>query len=154
MLRRALNGLIAGAAGSATLNVITYLDMLGRARPSSSVPADTAQAIAGTAGVDLAAEDESGTQARRTAAGALMGYGAGLGVGTLYGIVEDAVPDLPLPIAGGVLGVAAMMASDVPATLTGATDPREWTPQSWMADIVPHLGYGLATVAVYRTLRG
>lgn len=154
MLRRAFHGLIAGAAGSATLNIITYLDMLGRARPSSSVPADTAQAIAETAGVELSADDESSTQARRTAAGSLMGYGAGLGVGTLYGVVEDAVPDLPLPIAGAMLGAAAMLASDVPATVTGSTDPGDWTPQSWMADIVPHLGYGLATVAVYRTLRG
>lgn len=30
-----------------------------------------------------------------------------------------------------------------------ATDPREWEPSSWLADIVPHMIYGMATVAVY-----
>ena len=153
MLDRAINGLIAGAVGTALLNVTTYLDMLIRARPSSSVPAQTAERLTDLGDVSLAGKDEE-TKPRRTAAGALMGYVAGLGIGTAYGLTEDAVPDLPLPLSAGIVGIAAMVASDLPATASGATDPRKWNVGSWLADIVPHFAYGLGTVAVYRLLRG
>lgn len=154
MLRRTLLGMAAGAAGTAILNLITYLDMLVRGRPSSSVPAETVSRIADEADVEIEGEGRPATQSRRTAAGALTGYGSGLAIGAFYGAVEDAVPDLPAPISGALLGAAAMAASDVPATMTGATDPRKWGTAGWLADIVPHLGYGVATVAVYRALRG
>jgi hypothetical protein len=152
MTQRALFGLMAGAAGTAVLNFITYLDMLIRGRPSSSVPATTAERLADEVGVDLQGDAEA-TQNRRTAAGALLGYGAGLGIGAVYGIAEGPLPDLPLPLSGVIVAVAAMAASDLPATATGATDPRRWGRAAWFSDLVPHLGYGLATVAVYRFLR-
>lgn len=150
-MERIVNGLIAGAAGTAALNAVTYLDMLARGRPSSSVPADTVHRLVDTVGVEFGQDDEG--QARRTAAGALMGYGAGLGIGGLYGLLEGGVRDLPLPVSGALVGLAAMAGSDVPATVTGATDPRRWSPASWLADLVPHFVYGMATVAVYRALR-
>lgn len=153
MIERALKGLAAGAAGTAVLNLITYLDMLVRARSASSVPAETATKLANRVGLELSAGEEQSTQSRRTAAGALLGYGAGLGIGAGYAILEEGVPDLPAPVSGILLGAAAMAASDVPATATGATDPRSWGRAGWLADIVPHLGYGLATVVVYRALR-
>ncbi len=153
MLQRALYGLIAGAAATAVLNLVTYGDMLLRGRPSSSVPTRTAEKLAEEAELDLQGSDQP-TKSRRTAAGALLGYGAGVGIGSAYGAAEDAVPDLPLPLSGAIVGAAAMAASDLPATLTGATDPRKWSRSGWLADIVPHLAYGLTVVAVYRTLRG
>ncbi len=149
-MERIIKGLIAGAAGTAALNAVTYLDMLTRGRPSSSVPADTADRLADSVGVEFGDEDEG--QARRTAAGALMGYGAGLGIGALYGALEGRTRDLPRPVSAVLVGLAAMAGSDVPATMTGATDPRRWNATSWLADLVPHLVYGAATVAVYRAL--
>lgn len=150
-MERLVNGLIASGAGTAALNAVTYLDMLARGRPSSSVPADTVDRLVDTVGVEFGQDDEG--QARRTAAGALMGYGAGLGIGGLYGVLEGGVRDLPLPVSGALVGLAAMAGSDVPATVTGAIDPRRWSPTSWLADLVPHFVYGVATVAVYRALR-
>lgn len=152
MLRRIVFGMIAGAAGSAVLNFITYADMLIRGRPSSTVPAETAARMADTVGVDLGGREQA-AESRRTAAGALLGYGAGIGVGALYGVVERRLPGLPLPLSAALVGAAAMAASDVPATASGATDPRKWGASGWLADVVPHLGYGLATVAVHRALR-
>ncbi len=149
----AILGLAAGAAGTAVINLMTYLDMFVRARPSSSVPAETATRLAQSAGMRLAADDTQTTRSRRTAAGSLLGYGAGLGLGAAYGLAERTLPDLPLPVSGALLGVVAMAATDVPATATGATDPLTWGPSGWLADLLPHLGYGIATVAVYRALR-
>jgi hypothetical protein len=153
MLKRALWGAAAGAAGTAVLNLITYVDMLVRARPASSVPADTADRLANRAGIQLEADDAESTQNRRTAAGALLGFGAGIGLGAAYGVVEKAIPDMPAPISGAFVGLAAMAASDVPATVIGATDPLTWDAAGWLADLAPHYGYGLATVLVYRALR-
>jgi hypothetical protein len=153
MISRVLKGTAAGAAGTATLNLITYLDMLVRARASSTVPADTATRISQAVGIELTGHDEDATHSRRTAAGALLGFGAGLGLGVSYAMVDEPLADLPASISGTLLGAAAMAASDVPATATGATDPRSWGTAGWLADIIPHLGYGLVTVLVYRALR-
>jgi uncharacterized membrane protein len=43
-----------------------------------------------------------------------------------------------------------MAATDIPAAALGVTDPRTWSPADWVADAVPHLGYGLAVDAVLR----
>jgi hypothetical protein len=32
----------------------------------------------------------------------------------------------------------------------GVTDPRKWSLEEWLADLLPHLGYGAATAAVLR----
>lgn len=151
-MERVANGLIAGAAGTAALNTVTYLDMLIRGRPASSVPAKVAERMADAAGAELG-ESEEQADSRRSAAGALLGYGAGLTIGAAYGAIEGAVRDLPLPISGAAVGLVAMAASDVPAVAAGATDPRRWQASAWLADIVPHAVYGIVTVAVYRALR-
>jgi hypothetical protein len=153
MFGRALNGLIAGAAGTAALNMLTYLDVLIRARPSSSVASKTAARLADEVGVDLRADAEQGTQRRRSAVGALLGYLSGVGIGALYGAIEDAVPDLPLPMSGIAVGLAAMAGSDLPATSAGATDSSKWGASGWIEDVVPHIAYGVVTVGVYRLLR-
>jgi hypothetical protein len=65
----------------------SQLDMVVRARPASSLPAEVAGALAERAGVELAAEGNQSERAanRRSGLGALFGYGVGLGVGAAYG---------------------------------------------------------------------
>jgi hypothetical protein len=45
-----------------------------------------------------------------------------------------------------------MAAADVPLTRLGLTDPRQWSQADWYADAVPHLAYGVVTVAALRRL--
>lgn len=53
------DGAIAGAVGSVALNMVSYLDMVVRARPASSTPEKTAGRLAGVAHVDLGPEDRA-----------------------------------------------------------------------------------------------
>lgn len=150
-MRPLLLGLVAGAAGTAALNIVTYLDMTGRARGSSSAPADAAGELAGKAGIPLG-EGENADN-RKEGLGALLGYVTGLGVGAAYGLLRSRV-GVPLPVAALGLGAVAMAGSDAPLTALGITDPRQWPPSSWAADVVPHLAYGVATAAAYQLVAG
>lgn len=156
MIAGIARGLLAGAAGTAALNVLTYLDMVVRARPSSPVPKQTAQELADSLDTDLAPDGREETRNNRgEGLGALMGLASGLGFGALYGLAADSRrPSVPLGAAG--LALAAMAGANAPAAATGVTEPQEWSPQAWAADIVPHLAYGLVTAAVFDSvdLRG
>lgn len=144
-------GMLAGAAGTVVLNVATYLDVTVRGRPTSEVPAKTAGRLAEEAGVELGEGEQA--QQRRSGLGALFGYATGLGVGGVYGIVQPRLAGMPLPLAAVAVGAAAMAASDLTATATGASDPRQWGPKGWLADILPHLAYGLATAGTFEWLQ-
>lgn len=151
-------GVLAGAVGTVALNVSTYLDMAVRARPASQLPAKTARELAERAGVDLAEGDPSSNgddeaaQTRSTALGQLMGYGTGLGVGAVYGLIRRRF-DLPsVPLVGVGLGLASTAMSSLPMTALGLTDPRQWPAKAWASDLVPHLAYGMATAAAYEAL--
>jgi hypothetical protein len=126
MRRRLLLGVAAGAVGTIALDVASYLDMVVRARPASSTPAEVAGALAERAGVELAADGRQSERAgnRRSGLGALFGYGVGLGIGAAYGLLRPRLPGLPRPAAAVGLGLAAMAASDVPATALGAVSCR------------------------------
>jgi hypothetical protein len=164
MLRNILMGTAAGAVGTVALDVVTYLDMAIRGRPSSSVPAQTVQRIAVGAGISLAPSGPSTPQevqqhyqqieARQSAIGALLGYHVGLGVGALYGAIRPFLGSVPLPLGALVLGAAATMAADVPAIVTGVTNPKEWGASGWLADVVPHLAYGVFTAVAYEAFSG
>ncbi len=147
MLREMLVGTAAGAVGTVALNVTTYADMALRARPSSSVPAEVVGKLAEKVGIDLGSDDAA--KNRKSGLGALQGYVVGLGLGTVYGLFRPHLNDTAIPLAGVGLGLAAMAASDVPATALGVTDPKEWSLSSWASDVVPHLAYGLVTAASY-----
>ncbi len=147
MVRKTLIGMAAGSAGTVALNVTTYADMALRGRSSSSVPAEVACKLVEKAGIDLGSEEAA--KNRRSGLGALQGYIAGLGVGAVYGLIRPHVDNASIPLVGVGLGLAAMAASDVPATVLGVTDPRKWSLSSWASDVVPHLTYGLATAATY-----
>ncbi len=146
-------GLLAGAAGTMALDVYTYADMLAQARPSSTVPSTVVQRLAGGIGLTpLATGDEKATN-RRSGAGALMGYGVGLGSGVGYALLRPYVRDwLPWPIAGLILGATTLVVSEGSATALGATDWSEWSAAEWAANIIPRSLFGLATAYVVERL--
>lgn len=152
-MRAVLLGAVAGAAGTMALDIVSYGDMAVRGRQSSDMPAEVVRRLAEKAGnAELAVpsdEASDGMKARRTALGSLSGYAIGISIGALYGAVaRGAWAKNGLLLRTFVLGAIAMAASDVPATMLGATNLKEWTPSSWISDILPHAAYGLATAAV------
>ena len=147
-------GIVAGAVGTVTLNIATYTDMVARARPSSETPSKLAGILADKAGVDLSGGDGKETaQNRQQGIGALLGYVTGVGVGVVYGALDRGERRWPVPVAGALLGLAAMAASDLPIAGTGISDPQEWSASDWASDLIPHLIYGFVTAAVYAALR-
>lgn len=81
--------------------------------------------------------------------GALLGYASGLGFGALYGALRSRTDDVS--VSAGALGLtlAAMAGANLPSIAMGITDPRDWGAQGWIADVVPHLAYGVVTAGVY-----
>lgn len=165
MANTIIAGVVAGAAGTVALNVTTYLDMALRGRAASRLPARVAARLADEAGIPLdwdvdaaagaepTAEGSSRVANREEAVGALLGYANGLGLGLAYGLIRLVVPRPPGWLATALVGGAAMAASDVPATRLGLTDPKEWGAAGWLADIGPHLAYGLVTTATFEATR-
>lgn len=146
-----LTGCAAGAAGTTALNTVTYLDVVLRARPTSSTPEDTVEALAAKFGLTIPGDQDQ--RANRVAGlGPLTGLATGVGVGALLGVARG-LGVRPAPMLGGALaGLAAMAASNGPMTGLGVSDPRTWAPRDWVADIFPHLGYGVVTAAVLQGL--
>ena len=167
MANRIVAGLAAGAAGTLALNVASYMDMLVRGRPASKLPGQVAGRIAdevglpldfdlgdtGDAGADESAARESEVANRQEALGALLGYSNGLGIGLAYAIVRLVLPRPPTWLAGAMLGALAMASSDVPATRLGLTDPQTWSGADWMADVVPHMAYGVVAALTFEAIK-
>ncbi len=157
-MRNVMIGAIAGAAGTMALDIASYGDMVVRGRQSSNMPAEVVRRLAEKAGVEpLAKPDEAvddKTKNRRSALGALSGYGVGLAIGALYGATRPLTNRLPLAFAALGVGAAAMLAADVPAVRLGATDLRDWTAASWISDVIPHVAFGLTTVLVVNAIAG
>ncbi len=160
--RPLIHGLAAGAVGTAVLNTLTYLDMVVRDRPSSNVPAQTAERATDLVGLELASggDGDGGDggprgQNRKQGVGALMGYATGFGVGIAYGFLRRrALAGVPRWLAGVGIAAAATTATVAPYSALGVSDPRTWPAKSWAADIIPHLGYGWATAATFDALSG
>lgn len=145
-----LQGLLAGAAGTLALDIYTYADIFVTARPPSTLPATTVQKIAERVGLSwLARDDGDAPKNRRGGAGALLGYAVGLGAGVGYAVTRPALRRLiPWPVAGAILGGTTLLLSEGSATALGATDWSAWTPQEWLADIVPRTLYGITVAFV------
>lgn len=146
-LRAALGrGILAGAAGTAALNTLTYLDMTIRARSAGDTPQRAVTALVDHLG--LAVPGNRRQRADRVAGmGPLAGISAGVAVGGLAGVLRAAGLRLPAALGGPLLGAAAMAATDVSSAALGVTDPRSWSTAEWISDAVPHLGYGLTAHA-------
>ncbi len=154
--RSLLWGAASGAVGTAVLNTVTYGDMLLRGRPASTVPAKAAGILADRLGIEAlrTENDDQGADNRRSAAGALLGYATGIGVGVGYAVVRSRIGGTSTLRTGLLLGLSAMAAGDGPIVATGASDPRTWSAADWIADLVPHLAYGLAAAATFEASAG
>jgi hypothetical protein len=151
--RSVLVGAVAGAAGTAVLDITTYADMALRGRPSSKTPSTMVKIVAESAGIEPLAAGDDTAKNRRSGVGALLGYAVGLGVGTVYGAIRPSLRGkVPLVVAGLAAGAAAMALADVPATTTGATDPKTWGPSGWLADAIPHALFGLTLALTFDAL--
>jgi hypothetical protein len=150
MMRTVIRGALAGAAGTTALNAASYLDMAVRARPASTTPERSVEALADRAHVRIPGDDEH-RPTRLTALGAINGIAVGAGVGVLAAALQSI--RVPLPRWAGTVGVAAlaMAASDVPLARLGVSDPRAWSATDWVSDALPHLAFG---AVVYEALAG
>lgn len=150
-LRSILSGAAAGAAGTTTLNAVTYVDMAVRARPTSSTPEDTVEQLADKA--DLAIPGSGEDRDNRLAGlGPLSGIVTGVGVGALLGLARG-LGWRPSPVVSGVAAtVLALIGANGPMTALGITDPRTWNLDAWVSDVVPHVAYGAVTAATLEAM--
>lgn len=121
--------------------------MVLRARPASSAPTQAVTAAAQRLGVEVPGGRSARTH-RLEGLGALAGTATGLAVGGVAGVLRAAGVRLPAAVGGPVLGAAAMLATDLPMSRLGVSDPRRWSAADWTADAIPHLVYGVTTHAV------
>ena len=146
-------GLLAGAAGTLALDLYTYLDIFVSGRAPSSLPATTVAKIAERTGLSALAGEEEAAANRRIGAGALLGYGVGIGGGVGYALLRPPCERwLPWPVAGLILGLSTLGISEGSSTALGATDWSKWTASEWLADVVPRAIYGLVVGYVCENL--
>jgi len=146
-LRWGLRGAAAGAAGTTALNAVTYLDMVARARPASTTPEQTVEKLSAMTHLPVAGEGEARDN-RVAGLGPLTGLLAGVGVGGALGLLR-AVGWRPGLVVGSLAAtVGALVGTNGPMTALGISDPRSWAAADWVADVVPHLAYGLVTAGV------
>jgi hypothetical protein len=148
-MRRLVNGMIAGIAGTAALNMVTYADMAVRARPASHTPQNTVQRLADTVRLDLGKGDRG--ENRRTGIGSLLGYATGAVVTAGYAAAVGR--RAPWPVSAVALSALAMLGGNGPMTVLGVTDPRRWTASDWASDVVPHIAFGIVAAAALDKLR-
>jgi hypothetical protein len=146
-----VKGVSAGALGAVALNAVTYLDMVLRARPASALPQQAVSALSERMGHPVPGEGDA-RAARLEGLGALSGLATGVAIGTVAELAAPLLTRLPRSLAWLLVGGGAMLATDVPMTRMGLTDPKSWSASDWASDAVPHLAYGMATVTALRGL--
>jgi hypothetical protein len=146
-----LAGAAAGAAGTAALDAATYLDMTIRGRDASDTPQRTVEKLAGSAGVAVPGEGQTQDN-RLTGLGSLSGIATGVGVGAAFGLLRRLGLRPPALVGGVLVGLAAMAATDSSMASLRISDPRTWSATDWLADLLPHLAYGLVTYGTLQAL--
>ncbi|WP_433559967.1 hypothetical protein ACQPWY_18335 [Pseudonocardia xinjiangensis] len=124
-------GAVAGAAGTTARGTTTYLGGAVRGR---------------AAGPETLRNPWERT-GRLSAPGPLAATATGVAIGSAAGVLRAAGLRLPTVIGGPLLGLAAMAAAGGPLTAWRISGPRTWSTTDWVADVVPHLVYGVATHA-------
>lgn len=152
MRSRLVRGLLAGAAGTTALNLATYADMAARARPASTTPEATVQRTEDMTGTSLPGADQATRANRRSGSGALLGLITGLGSGAVYALARPAFGRAPLPVLATVAGFIANAGSVAPMAALDVTDPRTWSADSWLSDLLPHAAFGVLTAVTYEHL--
>jgi hypothetical protein len=151
-----LYGAVAGAAGTAVLDVASYADMAIRGRGPSELPKNVVKELANRAQIEpynkpddqLSEQDKN----RESAFGALIGYADGLGTGAMYGAIRPAVRGIPWFWTGLGLAIATGLLSEGTATALKQTNPRRWSVAAWVADIIPRCLYGWVTAITFDAL--
>jgi hypothetical protein len=92
--------------------------------------------------VSIPGDDET-RENRLEGLGPLIGLVAGVGVGVLGGLARASGALSAKPVGVVLTTFGVMVAANGPMTVLGVTDPRTWSAQDWISDIVPHLAYGL-----------
>ena len=155
---RMILGKLAGLAGTASLDAVTYLDMAIRGRPPSELPDKMVRKLAELGGFEEFAkppeELDDKTQQQRAGIAALLGYADGAGSGVLFGLVRPYISVVPVFWAGIGLAGLTMLLSEGLAAKLGQTDPSTWPASAWIEDIVPRCVYGWVTCYVYDRLAG
>lgn len=151
MLLSILKGAAAGAAGTTALNATTYLDMTARGRPTSSTPEDTVEKLAEVTHLRIPGQGEERDN-RVAGLGPLSGIATGVGVGAALGMVRALGWRPPVALGTAAATVLALVGANGPMAALGISDPRRWSLESWAADVVPHLAYGLVTAATLDSL--
>src|SRR5215472_9714034 len=146
-----LSGAAAGAAGTTALDVITYLDIAVRGRPTSTTPERTVEAMARLFGLTVPGSGDTLAN-RLVGLGALTGYAAGIGMGLILGLAYALGWRPRLVVAVLVATAIALIGTNGPMTVLGVTDPRTWSIVDWISDLIPHFGYGVVTALVLHYL--
>ncbi|MYZ38126.1 MULTISPECIES: hypothetical protein [unclassified Streptomyces] len=146
-----LYGAAAGAAGTTALNTVGYLDMAWRARPASGTPRATVEKLSQAMHLTIPG-DGAEKETRVAGLAPLTGIAAGIGLGALLGLVRAKGWRPTRLIAYATAGFGARLGTDAPMTVLKVTDPRTWSAKDRIADIVPHMAYGVVTAAVLERL--
>ncbi|OBI51891.1 hypothetical protein A5707_12990 [Mycobacterium kyorinense] len=146
-------GAAAGAAGTTALNVLGYLDMALRGRPASTTPEETVKALVRLLHWTIPGAAEAQPN-RIVGVGALLGIAAGIGIGALLGLLRSLGWRPGKAITTVVATAGALIGTNGPMVALGVTNPLDWGVMGWIADVVPHLGYGLVTAWVLCHLDG
>lgn len=147
----ALLGAAAGAAGTTALNAVAYLDMAVRGRPTSSTPEQTVEALSRLLHLPVPGEGDT-RQNRIAGLGPITGLAAGVGIGAALGLSRAKGWRPGLTAASTAATAGALLGTNGPMTALGVTDPRTWPLSSWVADVVPHVAYGVVTATVLARL--
>ncbi len=134
------------------LNTITYLDMTLRGRPTSSTPEDTVEKLSDAAHVPIPGDGDS-RQNRIEGLAPLTGILAGVGTGAAIGLARSWGWRPSTAVTAAVAAAGALVVANGPMTVLGITDPRTWGAKDWLADVIPHVGYGVATAAVVAAIQ-
>lgn len=99
--------------------------------------------------IGLPIPGEGGKQDNRVAGlGPLLGIVAGVATGAVVGAARGARLVDGRAATAAAATVLGMLAGNLPMTVAGLTDPRQWSASDWLADLVPHLAYGAVTAVV------